>query len=183
MTSYEIVRRAIEFGKPDRLPMRFDALGACDTHFVGWNQVRPYDVEATVKEFEDEWGCRWMRTGIANMGQPKGHPLGDWRALDRFRWPDPDDPALYEGMAGRFAGAYASKASAISSGRSRLEPRRRSRRKPACFSSIGAPAEAASSSPITATVRRSGWRWRRNEPCSRRSCGRSKESTAAAILR
>ncbi len=53
----------------------------------------------------DEWGCTWERSATtANMGQVKGHPLADWNNLDRYRWPDPDDPAFYDGMEQRFAG-------------------------------------------------------------------------------
>ena len=42
---------------------------------------------------------------MKNMGQVKGHPLADWGALARFRWPDPHDPAFYSGMEQRFAGS------------------------------------------------------------------------------
>lgn len=103
MSSYEVVRRAIEFAGPDRLPLRFGALGLSDTHSVNWNQIGTGDhaQRATL----DEWGCTWARSEVANMGQVKGHPLADWAACDRFRWPDPDDPAFYEGMAARFAGS------------------------------------------------------------------------------
>jgi uroporphyrinogen decarboxylase len=102
-SSYEIVRSAIEFQRPQRLPLRFDALGQSDVHSVGWNQIGTGD--HALRETLDEWGCLWARSVCANMGQVKGHPLADWRALDRFRWPDPDDPALYEGMEARFRGA------------------------------------------------------------------------------
>mgnify|MGYP005841558619 FL=1 len=99
----ENVRRAIEFARPERLPLRFEALGLCDTHTVAWNQVGTGD--HALRETLDEWGCLWVRSETENMGQVKGHPLADWRALDRFRWPDPDDPALYQGMEERFAGS------------------------------------------------------------------------------
>ena len=46
----------------------------------------------------DEWGCVWSRTEVRNMGQVTGHPLLEWSALDRYTWPDADDPVLYEGM-------------------------------------------------------------------------------------
>ncbi len=102
-SSYEIVRSAIEFDRPQRLPLRFEALGLSDVHSVGWNQIGTGDhaLRATL----DEWGCLWARSAYANMGQVKGHPLADWRDLGHFHWPDPDDPALYEGMGARFEGA------------------------------------------------------------------------------
>lgn len=103
MSSYEVVRRAIEFERPERLPVRFPALGTCDTHGVGWNQIGTGD--RSLRQTYDEWGCLWVRSETENMGQVKGHPLADWQALDGFRWPDPDDPALYEGMEARFEGS------------------------------------------------------------------------------
>jgi uroporphyrinogen decarboxylase len=103
MSSYEVVRRAIEFQKPDRLPLRFATLGLDDTHVVNWNQIGVGD--RRFRETTDEWGCVWVRSETPNMGQVKGHPLADWAALARYRWPDPDDPAFYEGMEARFAGS------------------------------------------------------------------------------
>ena len=104
MSSYEIVRRAIEFDGPERLPLRFEALGLSDIHTLDWNQIGTGD--ARLHETTDEWGCRWVRSGVANMGQVKGHPLADWAAWDSFRWPDPDDAAFYEGMEDRFVGSH-----------------------------------------------------------------------------
>ena len=103
MSSYEVVRRAIEFDTPDRLPIRFGTLGQSDTHGVGWNQIGTGD--HALRQTLDEWGCTWARSEVANMGQVKGHPLADWGALHRFRWPDPDAPAFYDGIAARFAGS------------------------------------------------------------------------------
>ncbi|MHB0875043.1 MAG: uroporphyrinogen decarboxylase family protein [Anaerolineae bacterium] len=103
MSSYEVVRRAIEFQVPDRLPLSFADLGIDDFHSVGWNQIGTGDKSR--RETLDEWGCTWMRSDVPNMGQVKGHPLADWSALDHFRWPDADDPAFYEGMEARFAGS------------------------------------------------------------------------------
>jgi hypothetical protein len=99
MSSYEIVRRAIEFDHPERVPMRFEALGFSDTHSVGWNQIGTGD--RTQRRTVDEWGCTWVRSDQANMGQVKGHPPADWSALDHYDWPDPEDPALYAGMEAR----------------------------------------------------------------------------------
>ena len=104
MTSYEVVRRAVEFQTPDRLPIRFNSLGLSDIHDVGWNQIGTGD-HSRLRTL-DEWGCTWERSATtANMGQVKGHPLADWRSLDHYRWPDPDDPAFYTGMEQRFAGS------------------------------------------------------------------------------
>ncbi|MGQ9682024.1 MAG: uroporphyrinogen decarboxylase family protein [Anaerolineae bacterium] len=103
MSSYEVVRRAITFEGPDRLPVSIPDLGLDDLHGVGWNQIGVGD--RAFRRTLDEWGCLWERSEVANMGQVKGHPLADWAALDRFRWPNPDDPGLYAGMEERFAGS------------------------------------------------------------------------------
>jgi len=103
MTSYDVVKNAIEFGCPDRLPVRFETLGISDVHTVKWNQTGTGDHH--YRETLDEWGCRWMRAETQNMGQVKGHPLEDWEALDSYHWPDPDDPAFYEGMEAKFEGS------------------------------------------------------------------------------
>jgi hypothetical protein len=103
MNSYEIVRRAIEFRRPERLPVLFDALGLSDFHNVKWNQVGVGDKR--LHRTLDEWGCAWVRSSVANMGQVKEHPLADRAAFARFRPPDPDDPAFYAGMEERFAGS------------------------------------------------------------------------------
>lgn len=103
MSSYEVVRRAVEFKGPDRLPLRFDSLGLSDVSFVDWNQIYPGDFTGVSNTTVDHWGCLWVRTGQPNMGQIKVHPLADWDALDHYRWPDPDDLAFYEGMDEQFA--------------------------------------------------------------------------------
>ena len=103
MNSKEIVRRAIEFRKPCRMPTEMDLMGINDFHSVGWNQIGTGDREK--KETYDEWGCLWMRSDVSNMGQVKGHPLEDWSALNRYNWPDPDNAAFFEGMEKQFAGS------------------------------------------------------------------------------
>jgi len=103
MTSYEVVKRAIKFQGPDRLPLRFSTLGLDDTYGVGTNAIGTGD--HTVRETYDEWGCLWVRSEVANMGQVRGHPLEDWSTIESYPWPDPDAPWYYEGMAERFAGS------------------------------------------------------------------------------
>ncbi len=103
MTSLEVVKSAIHFRKPDRLPMRFESLGINDTHSVSTNAIGTGDHSR--RQVYDEWHCLWVRTEMANMGQVKGSPLADWEAIKTYSWPDPHDPAYYEGMEGRFAGA------------------------------------------------------------------------------
>ncbi|MBM3187383.1 MAG: hypothetical protein FJZ90_01525 [Chloroflexi bacterium] len=103
MASYEVVKRAIHFECPDRLPMVFGTLDIDDTHGVRTNAIGTGD--HALRQTYDEWGCLWTRSEVANMGQVKGHPLEDWSALESYRWPDPEDPAYYAGMEDRFEGS------------------------------------------------------------------------------
>lgn len=96
-TSYEIVRRAIEFEGPARLPLRLEEYPTkSDVTYVRWNQIGTGDHR--LRETYDEWGCLWVRSEMNNMGQIKSHPLEDWDNLAAFNWPDPHDPTLYDGM-------------------------------------------------------------------------------------
>jgi uroporphyrinogen decarboxylase len=104
VTSYEIVRRAIEFRRPTRLPVRFDELGLSDVHDLVWNQFRPFDSTSDFPA-RDEWGCVWERTEVNNMGQVKGHPLTDIKNLRDFEWPDPNSQRFYEGMEQQLEGS------------------------------------------------------------------------------
>jgi hypothetical protein len=103
MNSFEVVKRAVEFGCPDRLPCEFDSMGINDTYSVGWNQIGTGD--KSQRQTYDEWGCLWVRTEMTNMGQVKGHPLSDWSLVESFNWPDPDNPKFYTGMEDRFKGS------------------------------------------------------------------------------
>ena len=103
MNSYEIVRRAIAFERPDRLPLAFSALGRNDFCGVGTNFVGTGDRDE--KATYDDWQCLWVRSEVDNMGQVRGHPLENWdEAIGSYQWPDPEDPAYYEEMAERFEG-------------------------------------------------------------------------------
>ena len=103
MSSYEVVKRAIRFGTPQRLPMIFPSLGINDTHGVSTNAIGTGD--HSERTTFDEWHCLWTRTEISNMGQVKGHPLEDWGAIEIYKWPDANDPSYYQGMEDRFSGS------------------------------------------------------------------------------
>ena len=106
MTSYEIVRRAIEFEGPERIAIRFAALGIDDTHGVGLGSAPGWQPSSPG---EDEWGCVWETppeaSGIVNMGQPTGHPLRSLERMDEISWPDPASDARYEVTARELADA------------------------------------------------------------------------------
>lgn len=97
MQRHEIVRRAIEFGRPPRLPFWQDALEEVPNDVcASWEMDRARAGWFFDHAAEDDWGCGWVATDQKNMGQVVHHPLADWAALDRFRPPDPRDPFYYE---------------------------------------------------------------------------------------
>jgi len=100
MDRLEIVRRAVEFGSPPRLPFwqhwrhklpEFPDdvcnIWEMDRAEAGWFFDRPG---------MDDWGCGWSTTEQKNMGQVTACPLADWAALERYRPPDPCNPFYYE---------------------------------------------------------------------------------------
>jgi uroporphyrinogen decarboxylase len=97
MTGYELVRRAIEFERPERLPFYQNVYpGApndvCDSKELdrqkaGWFFDAP---------LPDDWGCIWGVTDVKNMGQVVHGPLEDWSSLDSYRPPNPRDPFYFE---------------------------------------------------------------------------------------
>ena len=102
MESKEIVRRAIEFDTPPRLPFflgdfwgerliqtRTDILNdVCDC----WEMDRQKAGWFFDQPEMDDWGCGWEGSDAENMGQVKEHPLADWAKLDSYSPPNPRDP-------------------------------------------------------------------------------------------
>jgi uroporphyrinogen decarboxylase len=97
LTPREIVRRAIEFGHPPRLPFwQHDVPWAPDDVCDIWEMDRARAGWFFDRGGEDDWHCGWARTHLKNMGQVVRHPLADWAAWDAFRPPDPRNPFYYE---------------------------------------------------------------------------------------
>ena len=97
MQAREIVRRAIEFDHPPRLPFWQHAMESvpddvCDI----WEMDRAKAGWFFDRATWDDWGCRWARTEKNNMGQVVESPLVDWSALDDYRPPEPTDPFYFE---------------------------------------------------------------------------------------
>ncbi|MCC6126485.1 MAG: hypothetical protein IT426_16115 [Pirellulales bacterium] len=96
----EIVRRAVEFDDPPRLPF-----------WQHWNHKLPWvpDDVCNIWEMDrseagwffdnpvmDDWGCGWSTTELGNIGQVVKYPLENWSDLDGFRPPKPRNPFYYE---------------------------------------------------------------------------------------
>ncbi len=110
MTGREIVRKAIEFQTPPRLPFfQHEAGFAPDDVCDCWEMDRQkngwFFDPAPGAVTADDWGCRWAHTDRENMGQVVHHPLEDWAQLAGFRPPDPRDPFYFERISPILDGA------------------------------------------------------------------------------
>jgi len=102
--SVDIVRKAIEFQGPERIPVCFIHSNArgFTTDFAAeygndFAMIFPYSKNVKISERQsmDEWGCIWESFGNT-MGEVKGHPLKDWKDLDKIKIPDLENPKRYE---------------------------------------------------------------------------------------
>ncbi|MFP4494224.1 MAG: uroporphyrinogen decarboxylase family protein [Puniceicoccaceae bacterium] len=95
-SSRETVYKAIEFRRPERLPISGHG-SASDTLLLmpDWPGGAPPEGGA------DEWGCIWSHTHAKNIGQVTGHPLENLKDLSRFHFPDPTAPARFATVARR----------------------------------------------------------------------------------
>ena len=90
MTTYEIVKRAIKFERPERIPFTFRSLGCSDVAWVAPSPPKNWKpLKMPEGEWIDEWGCHWKRL-LKDGGQPIGHPLENWDNFMEYKWPDPD---------------------------------------------------------------------------------------------
>jgi uroporphyrinogen decarboxylase len=113
MERKEIVRKAIEFDNPERLPFWQSFYtdipnDVCDCWEMdrqknGWF-FDPNDWPDRHKAYDD-WGCGWAASEIENMGQVLHHPLQDWAKLDSYKPPNPKDPYYFERLEGEMADA------------------------------------------------------------------------------
>ena len=109
----EIVKKAIEFRNPPRLPYWQDffedipndvcACWEMDRQKAGWF----FDPNSWPDRHKalDDWGCTWVGSDVENMGLVHGHPLENWASLDTYTPPNPRDPYYFERLEGEMAGA------------------------------------------------------------------------------
>jgi len=111
MTSRERVRRAIEFKKPDHIPIMHACLPAAVREHGNQLQeiIRHYPSDFGINEemdlilidegkimptyrkgkYKDEWGAIWENAHDGMLGQVKTHPLRNWKTLKNYQFPDP----------------------------------------------------------------------------------------------
>jgi hypothetical protein len=112
LESRERVKRAIHFGRPDRIPiMHHTLIGAwnryeeklrelygrypADIVSLAFNSSDEYG-PAVREGVRDEWGALWVRLGDDFKGQVVDHPLADWNALESYVFPDPAQTEEYD---------------------------------------------------------------------------------------
>ncbi len=100
MSSEELVRKAIEFNCPERLPFfQHEHADIPDDVLDIWEMDRAQSGWFFDDPRPDDWGCVWKATDIKSMGQVVGHPLADWSALKTYRPPDHRNPYYFERVA------------------------------------------------------------------------------------
>ena len=88
ISSLEIVRRAIEFVDPPRVPYSF--VEPLESDFAEMSSLIALFLGAPIPKGElrfDEWGVGWRGTG-RSVGHADVSPLADLSALDAYRYPN-----------------------------------------------------------------------------------------------
>jgi hypothetical protein len=100
-SSFEIIKAAIQFKGPERMPVRMGCFKCDDTVWI----PRPSAdrIENGVKI--DEWGCVWEQSELKNMGQVTGHPLADLSEHWKVKVPDYNENWRYENCEAVFKAA------------------------------------------------------------------------------
>ena len=99
MRSREIVRRTLEFDRPERVAASFPEPywhDVCHVHYdlVGYHPVWR-DVGGGWQQYVDEWGNTWARLDRTSKGEAIHGVLEDWAHLDDLRLPDLANPANF----------------------------------------------------------------------------------------
>ena len=101
MDNKEIVRRAIEFDSPPRMPINycnrdFECSDTISVGFAPASSFTPEEPGAT------EWGYVWQALDTT-MGQPRAHPLADGDRIAAYVPPDPYAPGRFDAIDGQIA--------------------------------------------------------------------------------
>lgn len=106
MTSKELVKRAIRFEYPDRIPIYLFNKDWDRSDIVSVNIGYSSDFKPREKG-DTEWGFIWEQIDNT-MGQPKDHVIKDWGMLDDFKQPSAGDPNRYKHIES-FSNKYSDK--------------------------------------------------------------------------
>lgn len=111
MTSYEIVKRNITFGSPERIALKYPIHGKGDIMRLFLQTPRdrrkPTEIPDMRKKVVpapgeyDEWGCLWenMEGDGLGLGQPVEYPIKSWdKDYEQYSIPDPYAPGRFDGL-------------------------------------------------------------------------------------
>lgn len=112
MNGYEIIMRNILFDFPERIGLRFNSLGVSDVFRIYVQppiEFRPSDILNVSMDKKmrtrsgqmDEWSCKWESSEgeeSGDMGQVLDPPLKDLNEISSYPFPDPYDPAHFDGL-------------------------------------------------------------------------------------
>ena len=96
MTGREIVRRAVRFERPERMPLELPEPYGNDLAHVG---LTP-SPDARPSKGVDEWGAVWENIGVSSLGEVKDPPLKDWSDFGRLHVPDIREPRRFSRLEG-----------------------------------------------------------------------------------
>ncbi len=97
MKSRDIVRAAIAFDRPPRLPFwQHEYAHIPDDVCDVWEMDRAQAGWFFDTPGLDDWGCLWAQTEVTNMGQVVRHPLADWSSLPSYHPPNPTNSWYFE---------------------------------------------------------------------------------------
>lgn len=97
MTSYEIVKRTLDYDEPERVARSFlgsDCMSVhatTKTHATEWEETAPGNWYRT-----DEWGNTWHRIDATSKGEVQKGVLENIDDIDRYEFPDYSKPEDYE---------------------------------------------------------------------------------------
>jgi hypothetical protein len=97
MTPRDVVRAAVAFERPDRLPRSFPEPYGNDFCGAGMNpspDARPNGTGV------DEWGAVWHNIGVCKLGEVKKPPLLTWDDFDDLNIPDVEAPKRWQHLDG-----------------------------------------------------------------------------------
>jgi len=92
----EIVKSAINFNNPPRLPKRFTEPKYSDFNDITVLDDRGLNLLGKEEYTKDEWGCLWQTELYGSMGNVVNRLLDNWEKLSSFKTPDPDDSLRYK---------------------------------------------------------------------------------------
>ena len=121
MNKREVVIETLNFRPPPYVPWAWDMTVDCrkrlgehlgcddldgfvESHFLSVAAGVARTAPAGDRHVRDVYGTVWDRTVDKDIGTPSDWPIKDPADLDTYEWPDPSDPAWYEGIDRRLAG-------------------------------------------------------------------------------